>query len=192
MKPTAPVAGVCDARFERVRDAFRNNFDALDELGAAVAVYLDGRKVVDLWGGWARADRSLPWREDALVNVYSVGKGVSVLGVLHCVERGLIDLDKPIADTWHQFAQAGKAQITLRQVLSHRAGLPAISEALPPGAALDWPRMIAALEQQAPWWEPGTQHGYHVNTYGYLVGQCVRVALGHTLGKLLAEHICGQ
>ena len=189
MQPRAPVAGVCDARFERVRDAFRDNFDVRGELGAAVVVYLDGRKVVDLWGGWAHPDRSRPWREDSLVNVYSVGKAVAVLGVLHCVERGWLDLDRPLAHIWPAFAQAGKAHITLRQVLSHRAGLPAISEPLPPGAALDWPRMIRALEQQAPWWEPGTKHGYHVNTYGYLVGHAVRLAAGQSLGKLLAEHV---
>ncbi|HTU62066.1 MAG TPA: serine hydrolase domain-containing protein, partial [Polyangiales bacterium] len=186
-----PVAGFCDARFERVRDAFQNNFEALGELGAAVTVYLDGRKVVDLWGGWARPDRSLPWREDSLVNVYSVGKAVALLGVLYCVERGALELDRPLAHIWPAFSQAGKAQITLRQVLSHRAGLPAISEPLPPGAALDLPRMLAALERQAPWWEPGTKHGYHVNSYGYLVGQAVRIAAGRTLGQVLAEHVAG-
>jgi CubicO group peptidase (beta-lactamase class C family) len=186
-----PVAGVCDTRFERVRDAFRNNFEALGELGAAVTVYLDGRKVVDLWGGWARPDRSQPWREDTLVNVYSVGKAVALLGVLHCVERGLLELDRPLAHIWPAFGQAGKAQITLRQVLSHRAGVPAIAEPLPPGAALDLPRMIAALERQAPWWEPGAKHGYHVNSYGYLVGHAVRIAAGCTLGQVLAEHVAG-
>ena len=187
----APIAGTCDLRFAPVEQAFRNNFAALGEHGAAVSVYLDGRKVVDLWGGWADEACTIPWREDSLVNVYSVGKGVSVLGVLSCVERGHIDLDRPIAHSWPGFAQTGKAEITLRQVLSHRAGLPAIAEPLPLGAAVDWPRMIGALERQAPWWEPGSKHGYHVNTYGYLVGQCVRVTNNQTLGQLLAERICG-
>ncbi|HET8935483.1 MAG TPA: serine hydrolase domain-containing protein [Polyangiales bacterium] len=187
----AAVAGTCDARFAPVRDAFRNNFAALGEHGAAVSVYVDGRKVVDLWGGWANEARTAHWAEDSLVNVYSVGKGIAVLGVLSCIERGAIDLDRPIAQTWRGFAQAGKAEITLRQVLSHRAGLPAIAEPLPLGAAVDWPRMIGALERQAPWWEPGSKHGYHVNTYGYLVGQCVRATNTQTLGQLLAERICG-
>lgn len=191
MSPSAPIHGECEARFERVRKAFQGNFDERGELGAAIVVYLDGQKVVDLWGGWAKADRSAQWGEDSLVNVYSVGKGVAVLGVLHCVERGLLDLDRPLAELWPAFAQAGKAQITLRQVLSHRAGLPAIARPLPPGAALDWSQMTAALEQQAPWWTPGEKHGYHVNTYGYLVGQAVRLAAGCSLGQLLAERVTG-
>jgi CubicO group peptidase (beta-lactamase class C family) len=123
------------------------------------------------------------------VNVFSVGKGIAMLGVLACVERGQLDLDAPIARYWPRFANGGKGAISARQVLSHRAGLPAIRAPLPPGAALDWPRMIAALEEQAPWWEPGSAHGYHVNTFGYLIGEVIRRVSGRTLGALLAERV---
>jgi CubicO group peptidase (beta-lactamase class C family) len=187
--PELPIGGDCDPRFEPVRAAFRRNFQQLGELGAALTIYIDGHKVVDLWGGWADAARTLPWHENTLVNVFSVGKAISTLAVLDCVARGLLDLDAPIARYWPRFARADKGAITLRQVLSHRAGLPAIRTPLPPGAALDWPRMIAALEEQDPWWTPGVTHGYHVNMFGYLVGETVRAATGSSLGTLLRERI---
>jgi CubicO group peptidase (beta-lactamase class C family) len=191
MQQVVSIAGVCDQRFAPVGAAFRRNFEERGEIGAAVTVYVGGRKVVDLYGGWASAERTRAWSEDMLVNVFSVGKAIAVLGVLACIERGWLDLDWPIARYWPEFAQADKGAITLRQLLAHRAGLPAIREPMPLGAALDVPRMLAALEQQTPWWTPGSAHGYHVNTFGYLVGECVRRVSGRTLGALLAEQICG-
>lgn len=190
MPGAVPIAGECDARFEPVRAVFRHNFEALGEIGAALTIYLGGRKVVDLYGGWASAERVGPWRQDMLVNVFSVGKGISMLGVLACVERGWLDIDWPIARYWPEFARAGKGEISLRQLLSHRAGLPAIREPLPLGAALDPARMLAALERQEPWWIPGSGHGYHVNTFGYLVGECVRRVSGRSLGSILSEYVC--
>jgi CubicO group peptidase (beta-lactamase class C family) len=186
-----PIDGTCDARFAAVREAFVTNLTERGDVGAAVAVWVGGRPVVDLWGGWADGDRCRPWRRDTLVNVFSVGKGLSALCALQLVERGALDLDRPLARVWPAFAAAGKAEITLRQVLGHRAGLPAIRAALPDGAMLDWPRMTAALEQQSPWWAPDTAHGYHVNTFGYLVGEAVRRASGRTLGAWLREQVAG-
>jgi CubicO group peptidase (beta-lactamase class C family) len=186
-----PLAGTCDARFAAVRDAFRDNFAARGEVGAAVCVLLDGRAVVDLCGGWADAARTVPWRPDTLVDVFSVTKGLTTTCVLQLVDRGLADLDAPIARAWPAFAQAGKEAITLRQVLSHRAGLPAIAEPLPDAAMLDWAAMTAALERQAPWWPPGSAHGYHVNTFGFLVGEVLRRATGTTLGAWLRAHVAG-
>jgi CubicO group peptidase (beta-lactamase class C family) len=186
-----PIDGVCDRRFAAVRDAFVTNFAERGELGAAVAVTVGGRVVVDLWGGWADGARQRPWRRDTLVNFFSVGKGLAAVCAHRLVERGLVDLDAPMARYWPAFAAAGKEAITLRQVLSHRAGLPAVREPLPDGAMLDWAVMTEALERQAPWWMPGTAHGYHVNTFGYLVGEVVRRVTGATLGSMLRTEIAG-
>ncbi|MBX3023733.1 beta-lactamase family protein [bacterium] len=184
-----PIEGFCDPAFAAVRDEFVANFTARGDVGAAVAITVGGRPVVDLWGGWLDGARRHPWQRDTLVNVFSVSKALSTLCALQLVERGLLDLDAPIARCWPAFANAGKESITLRQVLSHRAGLPALRAPLPDGAMLDWPRMTAALETEAPWWTPGTAHGYHVNTFGFLVGEVVRRASGDTLGAWLRAHV---
>ncbi|MDP2124406.1 MAG: serine hydrolase domain-containing protein, partial [Parvibaculum sp.] len=174
-----------------VREAFIGNFRERGEPGGAVALMVDGRLGVDLWGGWRDAARQTPWARDTLVNFFSVGKAFTALVALRLVERGLIDLDAPAATHWPEFAAAGKERITLRHILAHQAGLPAIREPLPDGAMFDWPRMIRALENQQPWWAPGTAHGYHVNTFGYLVGELVRRASGRTLGQILREDVAG-
>jgi CubicO group peptidase (beta-lactamase class C family) len=182
---------VCDTRFTAVREAFTANLSGRGEVGAAVAVAVDGRVVVDLWGGWADGGRTRPWRRDTLVDFFSVGKAFGTVCALRLVERGLLDLDAPLARWWPDFAAAGKEAITLRHVLSHQAGLPGIAEPLPDGAMLEWGRMVHALERQLPWWTPGTAHGYHVNTFGWLVGEVVRRAAGMTLGTLLGSGIAG-
>lgn len=189
--PEPRVEGVCDARFAAVREAFAANFVRHGEVGAAVAIALGGRVVVDLWAGHADAARRTPWRRDTLVNVFSVSKALSTVCALRAVERGLLALDAPVARCWPEFAAAGKGEVTLRQVLAHRAGLPAIRAPLPEGAMLDWPRMTAALAQQTPWWGPGSAHGYHVNTFGFLVGELVRRATGDTIGRLLRAEVAG-
>ena len=189
---TAPrIEGTCDPRFERVREAFAANFDKHNELGAGVAVCVDGRAVVDLWGGFADEARRSPWRPDTLVNVFSVGKGILALCAMLLVDRGLLDLDAPVARYWPEFAAAGKERITVRQLLSHQAGLPAVREVLGDGAMYDWPLMTAALARQAPWWTPGTRHGYHVNTFGFLVGEVIRRVSGMSVGAFLRKEIAG-
>jgi CubicO group peptidase (beta-lactamase class C family) len=185
----APIDGFCDLKFTALRDAFAENFASRGEPGAAIALSMDGRVVADLWGGWRNALRTEPWRRETLVNFFSVSKALCTICVLRLVERDRIDLDAPVARHWPEFAQAGKHAITLRQILSHRAGLPSVREPLPEGAALDWPRMIAALERQEPWWEPGTAHGYHVNTFGFLVGEIVRRVGGKTIGAMLRDEV---
>ena len=181
------ISGFCDTRFEALRDAFRGNFQRHDELGAALAVVLEGRLVVDLWGGFADRAKTRPWRRDTLVDVFSVGKAMASICAMRLVEQGALDLDAPVASVWPEFAAAGKEAVTLRQLLSHRAGLPAIRQPMPAGAMLDWPRMTAALEATEPWWEPGARHGYHVNTYGFLVGEVVRRASGERIGRYFRE-----
>jgi CubicO group peptidase (beta-lactamase class C family) len=188
---SAPIDGVCDPKFVAVRDAFAENYATRGEPGGAVALSMGGRVVVDLWGGWKDAARTRPWEHDTLVNFFSVSKALCTIAVLRLVEQGKLDLDVPVASAWPEFAQAEKDSVTLRQILSHRAGLPSIREPLPEGAALDWIRMTDALARQEPWWAPGTAHGYHVNTFGFLVGEIVRRVSGRTIGSALLEDVAG-
>jgi CubicO group peptidase (beta-lactamase class C family) len=183
--------GTCDARFAAVRDAISGNFRDHGEVGAAVALTVDGRPVVDLWAGWADAARTRPWQRDTLVNVFSVGKAMAAVALLILVERRQIDLDAPVARYWSEFAAAGKDAITVRLLLAHRAGLPAIRRALPAGAMYEWTLMTSALAAETPWWEPGRTHGYHVNTFGFLVGELVRRVGGASFGRFFHHEVAG-
>jgi CubicO group peptidase (beta-lactamase class C family) len=191
MATAPPIEGSCERRFAEVRAAFAGNFEKHGEVGAAVAVAIGGRPVVDLWGGYADTSRRSMWRRDTLVNVFSVGKGFTALCALVLVHRGLLDLDAPVCRAWPAFAAAGKAEITVRQLLCHQAGLPAVRDPLPDDAMLCWDVMTGALARQEPWWPPGTRHGYHVNTFGFLVGEVVRLVSGRTIGRFLREEIAG-
>jgi CubicO group peptidase (beta-lactamase class C family) len=142
-------------------------------------------------GGWSDRARRTPWRRDTLVDFFSVGKAFAAVCAMLLIERGLLDLDSPVARYWPEFGAAGKEQITLRHVLSHQAGLPALRDELPDGAMLEWTTMVHALERQSPWWQPGAAHGYHVNTFGFLVGEVVRRVTGQTLGSFLRAEIAG-
>jgi CubicO group peptidase (beta-lactamase class C family) len=185
------AAGRCDARFALVGEAFRVNFAERGEVGAAVALYAGGRLVVDLWGGWADAARTRPWGRDTLVNVFSVGKGLLALCAAMIADSCLVDLDAPLRKLWPELAGSGKDELSLRQVLSHRAGLPAVRAPLPDGAMLDWAAMTSALAAQSPWWTPGEAHGYHVNTFGFLVGEVLRRATGASVGAFLRDRVAG-
>jgi CubicO group peptidase (beta-lactamase class C family) len=185
------VIGTCDRRFAAVQEAFAENIATRGEVGAAVAVWVAGRRVVDLCGGWADTDRQEPWELDNLVNVFSVGKGMMATLVARLAGQGRLDVDAPVAEVWPEFAQAGKDDISLRLILSHQAGLPALRHKLHDGAMLDWPLMTSALAAEAPWWEPGTAHGYHVNTFGFLVGEVLRRITGQSPGVLLRDEITG-
>jgi CubicO group peptidase (beta-lactamase class C family) len=187
----AAVEGSCDQRFAPVREALWGNFLDRGERGGAVCVIVDGRVVVDLWGGWADLDGTRRWQPDTLVNVFSVGKGLIAACAARLAGQGRLDLDAPVASYWREFGAAGKDAITVRQLLSHQAGLPAVRRRLPPGSMLDWPVMTSALAAQEPWWEPGTRHGYHVNTFGFLAGEVIRRVTAATVGTLLREEIAG-
>ena len=150
---------------------------------------LDGRPVVDLWCGWADARRTRAWQRDTLVNAFSVGKAFAGLCLLMLVSRGAAGLDDPVVRHWPEFAAAGKDEVTLRQLLSHRAGLAAITEMLPEGALYDWDRVAAALAAQEPWWTPGSGHGYHVHTFGFLAGELVRRLGGERIGVFLEREV---
>jgi CubicO group peptidase (beta-lactamase class C family) len=186
-----PVRGPCDPRFARVRDAFAEILASGAEVGAALAVSVGARPVVDLWGGHADAARARPWQRDTLVNLYSIGKAVSAVCALRLVEAGRLDLDTPVARYWPEFAQAGKGDIPVRYVLTHQAALPAVARQLPPDAWQHWDVLTEALAAQAPWWPPGAGHGYHVNMQGFLIGEIVRRLTGTTYGTYLRESLAG-
>lgn len=183
------IQGTCAAGFEPVRAAFERCFDQLGETGAATCVYLDGRPVVDLWGGSAEIVTGRAWAHDTLVHVYSVTKPFAALCLLLLVDRGVLDLDAPVATYWPEFAQAGKGAIPVRWLLTHQAGLVGIRAPQPREAIFDWERITALLAAEAPWWEPGTRHGEHAAFYGHLVGELVRRLSGHRLGRFLREQI---
>ena len=183
------IDGHCDPAFTAVREAFFDNFRKRGDVGASVCVYLDGERVVDCWGGHADPARARPWAADTLVSVASTTKGMVALCAHVLAERGKLDLDAPVARYWPEFAQAGKADIPVRWLLSHRAGLPAIRRPLPAEALLDWGTMTAALAETEPWWTPGSRHGYHAITYGHLVGEVIRRVDGRTVGAFLRQEV---
>ncbi|MER7286519.1 serine hydrolase domain-containing protein [Streptomyces lydicus] len=187
----ATVSGHCAPGFDGVREAFERNFSEHGDVGAAVAVTVDGEPVVDLWGGHADAGRTRAWQRDTLVNVYSTTKGMTALCAHLLVDRGELDLNAPVARYWPEFAQAGKQDLPVRWLLSHRAGLVAPRRPLPAGRAYDWDAVCATLAATEPWWPPGTAQGYHAVTFGYLVGEVVRRITGQSLGAFLRSEITG-
>src|SRR5882757_9336184 len=192
LKVTPPlVGGDVDEGYGRMADVFRRNLTSGNEVGAAFAVYRDGRKVVDLWGGFRNGVTQAPWEHDTVVLVFSTTKGVASLTVAVAASRGLISYDAKVADYWPEFAQAGKDAITVRQLLSHQAGLSAIDPPLTLGDLADPMKMSAKLAAQAPAWTPGTRHGYHVVTLGWYEGELIRRAdpAGRSLGQFFADEI---
>jgi len=183
------IGGTCDSAFEPVLAAFAENFSVRGETGAALCVTVYGRTFVDLWGGWTSPARRTPWAPDTLVDIFSVGKGMLALLAAHLAGTGQLESDAPVARYWPEFAAEEKHAVTLRQLLSHQAGLPAIRRRLPPDAMLDWQLMAAAIAGERPWWPPGTGHGYHVNTFGFAVGEVMRRITGKTVGTLLRERV---
>lgn len=183
------VRGTVTPGFEAVRDAFVRNFEQRGERGAAVAVYRHGRKVVDLWAGTRDVDGAEPWAVDTVQVVRSAGKGVAAAVPLLLHQRGQVDLDAPVGTYWPEFKANGKERVLVRHLLAHRAGLAALDGTLTPEEAADGisgPRAVAA---QRPLWEPGTDHGYHAQTYSWLIGELVRRATGRTIGRWVAEEI---
>jgi CubicO group peptidase (beta-lactamase class C family) len=185
------IEGTCDPKFSRVKDAFAENFEKREELGAATAVVLDGKTVVDLWAGHADKAKTRPWTRDTLVNVYSTTKGVTAICAHRLIDKGLIDIDAPVAKYWPEFARAGKDKIPVRFLLSHRAGLPAVRKPLEISALFNWSTFPTALAEMEPWWVPGTTHGYHAITFGWLVGEVIRRVTGKTPGVYLRDELAG-
>jgi CubicO group peptidase (beta-lactamase class C family) len=182
------VEGRVERRFARVVEVFAAQLGAPDALGAALAITVDGAPVVELWGGHADLARTRPWRRDTLVHFYSVSKGLTAACAHVLLDRGALALDAPVARYWPEFAQAGKGDISLAWLLSHRAGLPALRAPMPPESLYDWQAMCAALAAAEPCLPPG-QVGYHPVTWGWLVGELVRRVDGRSLGRFLREEI---
>ncbi|MGW1254763.1 serine hydrolase domain-containing protein [Streptomyces sp. NPDC002513] len=185
------VNGVVAEGFEPVREAFVRNFATMGERGAAVAVYRHGRKVVDLWGGTRDIDGTRPWEQGTAQIVRSATKGVAAAVLLMLAERGELDLDAPVGDYWPEFKAQGKERTLVRHVLAHRAGVPALDRPLTPAEAADPDLAAAVLAAQAPVWEPGTDHGYHAQTYSWLTGELVRRTTGRSMGEWIAAEIAG-
>ncbi len=187
-QPVHSFHGTCHPRYESVREAFAEGFRTRGEIGAAVAIAVDGELVVDLWAGYADPGRRRPWQRDTIAHVYSVSKGITALCAHRLIERGTLELDAPVARYWPEFAQSGKGAIPVRWLLSHRAGLPALRAPLPAWTLYDWEAMCRALAAAEPCVPPG-QLVYHPVTFGWLAGELVRRCDGRSLGRFLREEI---
>jgi CubicO group peptidase (beta-lactamase class C family) len=185
------LSGVCDARFKSVREILEANLVSGEELGASIAINLDGQNVVDIWGGWRDQARTQPWDEDTIVNVWSTTKTVTSLSVLMLVSRGQVDVHAPVARYWPEFAAAGKERIEVRHLLSHTSGLSGLDQPATIEDLYDWDRSTSRMAAQSPWWEPGTASGYHALNFGHLLGEVVRRLTGKGLKQFVAEEIAG-
>ncbi|MEV1061772.1 serine hydrolase domain-containing protein [Streptomyces sp. NPDC050263] len=185
------VNGVVAEGFEPVREAFAANFETLGDRGAAVAVYRDGHKVVDLWAGTKDVDGTAPWERGTAQIVRSATKGVAAAVLLLLHQRGELDLDAPVGRYWPEYKTAGKERTLVRHVLAHRAGVPVLDRPLTPAEAADPELGAAAVAAQPPAWEPGTDHGYHAQTYSWLTGELVRRITGRPIGEWIAQEVAG-
>lgn len=183
------IHGFCDEKFSAVRDAFAKNFEEKDEVGASVALTVEGEFVVDLWAGYKNADGTEPWEEDTIVNVYSTTKTMAALCALVLSDRGELDFYAPVSTYWPEFAQNGKEKVEVRHFMSHSAGLSGMDEPMRGDDLYDWDKMVEALARQAPWWEPGSASGYHALTQGHLIGEVVRRITGKSLGAFFQSEI---
>ena len=184
-----PIYGRCDPKFAPVRTAFESNFHELNDIGASVAITHEGEFVVDLWGGHTSPEKTEEWQEDTLVNVWSSTKTMAAMCMLLLSDKGEVDLHAPAAKYWPEFAANGKDDVEVRYFLSHSAGLSGMDEPVTGDALYDWEWMTSALARQAPWWEPGTQSGYHALTQGHLIGEIVRRVTGQSIGQFFKQEI---
>jgi CubicO group peptidase (beta-lactamase class C family) len=183
------VHGLCDERFGSVRKAFAGNFEAGTEVGASFAATIDGKTVVDIWGGHANAERTETWKSDTIVNVFSMTKIMTALCAWMLADRGLLDFDAPVASYWPEFAQNGKDKIPVRFLLSHQSGLAGFDVPVTLEQLYDWEYVTRVLASMKPLWEPGKGSGYHGITQGYLVGEVVRRITGRTLGTFFRDEV---
>ncbi|MEM9562510.1 MAG: serine hydrolase domain-containing protein [Actinomycetota bacterium] len=200
---TSEPQGTWDPRFAEVADELARNLSERGEVGASLHVVVDGEVVADLWGGsrtapappdgdpGAATAEPEPWEPDTAVVVYSCTKGATALAAHLLIDRGELDLDAPVGDYWPEFATNGKDAATVRMMLNHSVGVPALRERLPDGACTDWDLMCERLAAEEPWWEPGTRNGYHMLTFGWTVGELVRRVSGRSLGRFFAEEVAG-
>ncbi|ARU89415.1 serine hydrolase domain-containing protein [Pseudomonas sp. M30-35] len=185
------IQGYFDLKFEGVKDAFAELFDNPQERGAALCVQVGGETVVDIWAGVADKEGLEAWNSDTIVNLFSCTKTFAAVTVMQLVGEGKLDLDAPVARYWPEFAAAGKSAITVRHLLCHQAGIPALHNMLPAEALYDWSAMTTALAAEQPWWPLGEGHGYAPITYGWLVGEVIRRVEGRGPGESIAARVSG-
>src|SRR5262249_27219243 len=186
-----PLGGTCSARFDPLRELFAAKLESGEDLGASLAVNIDGEMVVDLWGGWADEARTVPWGHDTITCVFSTTKTMTALAALVLVDRGELDLDANVARYWPEFAANGKGQIKVRHLLSHTSGVSGWEQPITLEDLYDWDKSTALLAAQAPSWEPGTASGSHGLTFGHLIGEGIRRIPGQRLGEFLAAPLAG-
>lgn len=187
----ADINGSCDGRFEAVRALLAELIDSGDELGASIVLDLDGDIAIDIWGGYRDEARTQPWESDTITNVWSTTKTVTSLAALMLVDRGLLDVDAPVARYWPEFAAAGKEGVLVRHIMSHTSGVSGLDQPAAVEDLYDWDKSTARFAAQAPWWEPGTASGYHALNFGHLIGEVVRRISGKPLKQFVAEEVAG-
>jgi CubicO group peptidase (beta-lactamase class C family) len=187
--PEGKIEGLCDERFGQVAAEFERNFRERGEIGASVALSVDGKPVVDLWGGIARRKEGTPWKRDTLSVVYSCTKGMVALCAHILESRGKLDIEAPVAEYWPEFASNGKERATVRMMLDHSVGLPACKTSLRAGGCTDWDYMTTTLANEAPFWVPGSRSGYHMLNFGWTVGEIVRRVSGKSLGTFFRDEV---
>lgn len=187
----AKVAGTCDARFQELETIFQRFLDSGEELGASIVVNVGGNNVVDIWGGYIDEQKTRPWEENTIVNVWSSSKTVLSLAALLLVERGQLDLFEKVSKYWPEFAENGKQDVEVRHFLSHASGVSGFQETISVEDIYDLEKIAATLAKQAPWWTPGTQSGYHSLTMGVLIGELIHRVSGKPVKQFIAEELAG-
>ena len=183
------LSGTFEARFADVAQVFVDNFEQRGEVGGSVCITLGGKTVVDLWGGKKSVKANTPWDKDTLCVVYSSTKGMVALAAHMLISAGELDLNAPVSKYWPEFAQNGKASATVKMMLDHSVGVPCFREPLREDGCCDWDYMIGQLEQEAPFWKPGTRNGYHMMSFGWTVGELIRRVSGQSLGNYFRSAI---
>jgi CubicO group peptidase (beta-lactamase class C family) len=183
------ISGHCEEKFGKVKKVFEKNFSSGKECGASFSVIIEGKTVIDLWGGYADAAKTKPWQKDTIVNVYSTSKVPTAICVLMLADKKIIDVDAPVADYWPEFAQSGKEKITVGHLLSHTAGLPGFDDKLEIKDFYNWKKVTEVLSRQKPWWDDRKRSGYHAFTFGFLLGEVVKRVSNKSLGQFLKEEI---
>ena len=187
--PSGAISGTYDERFSAVAEAFTRNFTEHEEVGASVSITLHGETVVDLWGGTKNTKENTPWTEDTACVVYSSTKGAVALAAHTLISAGELDLHAPVKKYWPEFAVNGKEDATVKMMFDHSVGVPALRNKLEDGAYCDWEYMVEQVQQEAPFWKPGTRNGYHMMTFGWTVGELVRRVSGQSLGQYFRQAI---
>lgn len=187
----ATVSGQCDPKFDDLKAEFERNFAERGELGASVCLSVNGETQVDLWGGVVDPATNEPWERDTVSVVFSCTKAAVALCAHILIDRGLLKLHAPVTDYWPEYGKHGKEKTTVAMMLNHESALPALKDPVKPGGFLDWDYMISRMEDEAPWWEPGTRNGYHMINFGWTVGELVRRVSGKSLGDFFRDEVAG-